>query len=145
MGIAIICAGNCEKLRALRMKHGNLPILGIYSPGLYLIITHSRNKFDLLLWICQKSAKNHVFLDPEQPSNQQKESPQTFTIQQYSLVITSCTAQVYMDLSSPSIKLIGMNLLPSTPETKTGGMAAITPSFSFSSKLFMLQNYVVIS
>ena len=26
------------------MKHGFLPILGIYSPGLYLIITHSRNK-----------------------------------------------------------------------------------------------------
>ena len=40
----LFCAGNCEKLCALRMKHGFLPILGIYSPGLYLIITHSRNK-----------------------------------------------------------------------------------------------------
>ena len=75
-------AGNREKLRALRMKHGFLPILGIYSPGLYLIKTHSRNKsicycgFGTEL-LCRKSAENHVFLDSEQPSNQQKESPQT--------------------------------------------------------------------
>ena len=38
-------------------------------------------------------AGNHVFLDSEQPNNQQKESQQTFTIQKYSLVITLYAAQ----------------------------------------------------
>ena len=69
-------------------------------------------------------AENLVFWDSAQPSNQQKESPQTFTIQQYSLAITSCTMQ--MDLSFPSFKLSDIKFLPSTSETKTGGVAAIS-------------------
>ena len=81
--LCLICAENYEKLHAFRMKHGFLSILGIFSPGLYLIITHSRNK---LICYCGFGtvllfAENHIFLDSEKPSNQQKESPQTFTIQ----------------------------------------------------------------
>ena len=75
-----------------------------------------------------------MFLDSEQPSNQQNESPQTFTIQQYSLVITACTAQVSYgsELSFHQTKRPEISFYVS--ETKMGGVAAITPSFSFSSK-----------
>jgi len=51
----------------------------------------------------------------------------------------------HMDLNLPSIKLSGMKFLPRSFETKTGSVAAITPSFSFFNKLFRLLHYVVAS
>jgi len=45
------------------MKYGFLPILGLYSPGIYLITTHSRNKllcfygFDMELLFAENQPK----------------------------------------------------------------------------------------
>jgi len=72
---------------------------------------------------------NYVF----QLRNQQKENPQTFS----DVVWLSLYAQhkFHIDLSFPSIKLSGMKFLP---EIKSRGVAAITPNFGHSSKLFRL-------
>ena len=140
MGIATVFCWNREKLRALRMKHGFLPILGIYSPDLYLIITHSRNKsicfcgFGTELLFADNRLKITYFWIRNNPAINKRKAhkPSLYS----NMVWLSLHAQrnFHMDLSFPSIKLSGMKCLPSASETKTGGVAAITPSFSFSSK-----------
>ena len=113
------------------MKHGFLPLLGIYNPGLYLIITHSRNKS---IYYCGFGTEllfaeiTYFWIRSNPAINKRK--PSLYS----NMVWLSLHAQrkFHMDLSFPSIKLSGMKFLPSASETKMGGVAAITPSFSFS-------------
>ena len=93
--------------------------------------------------VCRKLAKNHVFLDSEQPGNQQRKAhkPSLYSDVVWLSLYTQC--KFHMDLSFPSIKLSCMKFLPRSFKTKAGGVAATTPSFSFSSKLFRLVHYIV--
>ena len=133
-------AGNHGNLCALRMKHGFLPILGMSSLGLYLIITHSRNKsicycgFGTELLFAENWPRITYFWIQSNPAinkgKAHKLSPYN------SIVWLSLHAQrkFHMDLSFPSIKLSRMKFLPSAFDTKMGGIAVITPRFSFSRK-----------
>ena len=131
------------------MKHGFLPIVGVHSPGLYLIIIHSRNKsicycgFGTELLFAENQLKITYFWIRSNPAiNRSKaHKPSLYS----NIVWLSLHAQrkFHMDLSFPSIKLSGMKFLSSAYETKMRGVARITRSFSFSSKLFRFQNYVV--
>ena len=136
----LFCAGNREELHALRMKQGFLPILGIYSPGIYLIITHSRNqsicycRFGTELLFAKNRLKITYFWIQSNPviNKRKAHKPSLYS----NIVWLSLHAQrrFHMDLNFPSIKLSGIKFLLSVSETKMGGVAAITPSFSFSSK-----------
>ena len=123
--LRLIYAENCEKLCAFWMKYGFLPILGVYSPGLCLIIIHSRNKlicydaFGMVLLFAENRLKIMYFWIWSNPAINKTKAHKPF----------------------PSIKLSSMKFLPSSIKTKMGGVAAITPSFSFSNK-FRLLNYV---
>ena len=120
----------------------------IYSQGIYLIITHIRNKsicycrFGTELFFAKNRPKIMYFWIWSNPAinNRKAHKPSLYS----NIVWLSLLAQrkFHMDLSFPSIKLSGMKFLPSASDTKMGGMAAITPSFSFSNKLFRFQ-YVV--
>jgi len=65
--LQLICTENHEKLHAFRMKHGFLPILGKYSPGLCLIIIQGRNKLicycalGTVLLFAKNWLKLHIF------------------------------------------------------------------------------------
>ena len=130
----MFCAGNREKMCALWMKHWFLPILGKYSPGLYLIIIHSRNKSICYCGFCTELlfAENwpkitYFWIRSNSAINKRKaHKPSLYS----NIVWLSLHAQCkfHMDLSFPSIKLSGMKFLPSACETKMGGVAAITPS-----------------
>ena len=144
--LRLICAGNREKLHALLMKHGFLPILGIYSPGLYLIITHNRNKlvcscgFSTELLFAENRPKiMYIWIRSNPAINKRKANKPS------GVVCLSLYTQrkFHMDLSFPSIKLSSMKFLPSEYGTKTKGVAAVTPSFGFSCKLFRFQYYAV--
>ena len=131
------------------MKHGFLPILGIYSPDLYLIINYSRNKLicyfafgTVLLFAKNQPEITYFWIWINPAINKRKAHKHSL----YSDVVwLSLYAQrkFHMDLSFPSIKLSCMKFLCRSFETKTGGVTAITQSFSFSSKLFRLLHYVV--
>ena len=141
----MFCAGNREKLRALQMKHRFLPILGIYSPGIYLIITHSRNKsicycgFGTELLFAKNRPKITYFWIWSNPAINKRKAHKPSLYSNIVWLSLHAQRKFHMDLSFPSIKLSGMKFLPSASETKMGGVAVITPSFSFSSKLFRFQ------
>ena len=92
------------------MKHGFLPILGIYSPGLYLIITHSINKsicycgFGTELLFAENRPKITYFWIRSNPAiNKRKvHKPSLYS----NIVWLSLHAQrkFHMDLSFPSIR-----------------------------------------
>ena len=115
----MFCAGNCEKLRALRMKHGFLPILGIYSPGLYLIIIHSRNKsicycgFGTELPFVENQLKITYFWIWSHPAINKRKSHKPSLYSNIVWLSLYVQHKFHMDLSFPSIKLSGMKFLPS--------------------------------
>ena len=133
----MFCTGNHEKLRALQMKHGFFPILGIYSPDLYLIITHSRNisichcGFGTELLFAENLPKiSYIWIRCNPAINKRNaHKPSLYS----NIVWLSLRAQrkFHVDLSFPSIKLSGMKFLPSASDTKMGGVAAITQVLVF--------------
>ena len=134
----LFCAGNCEELHALQMKHGFLPILGIYSPGIYLIITHSRNKsicycrFGTELLFAKNRPKITYFWIRSNPAINKRKAHKPSLYSNIVWLSLHAQRKFHMDLNFPSIKLSGIKFLLRVSETKMGG--AITPSFSFSSK-----------
>jgi len=145
----LICAENREKLCDFQVKYGFLPILGIYSPGLYLIINHSRNKLicycaiGMVMLFAENWPKIMYFWIRSNPANNKRKAhkPSLYSDVVWLSLYTQC--KFHMDLSFPSIKLSCMKFLPHSFKTKAGGVAATTPSFSFSSKLFRLLHYIL--
>ena len=132
------------------MKHGFLPILGMHSPGLYLIITHSRNKlicycgFGTVLLFAENWPKITYFWIRSNLAIDKSKAHKPSLYSDVVWVSLYVQRKFYIDLSFPSIKLSGMKFLFHSFQTKTGGVAACNNSkFSFSSKLFILQHYVV--
>jgi len=119
------------------MKHGFLPILGICSAGLYLVIAQGRNKliclcgFGMELLFAENWPKIMQFLIRSDPaiSKRKAHKPSLYS----DVVYLSLYAQrkFHVDLSFPSIKLGGMKSRSRSPETKIEGVAAITPSFGY--------------
>jgi len=146
VGITIIMHG---KLCPFQMKHGFLPILGLYSTGLYLNITHSRNKliclcgFGTELLIAKNWLKITYFGIWSNPAINKRKAHKPSLYNDVVWLSFYVQRKFHMDLSFPSIKLSGMKFLPRMSETKMGGVAAITSNFDPSSKLFWLQNHVV--
>jgi len=103
---------NHEKLRAFRMKHGFLPILGICSPGLYLIITHSRNK---LIFLCgfgmelffakNRWSKIMYFWIRSNPAINKRKAHKPSLYSDVVWLSLYARRKFHMDLSFPSIKL----------------------------------------
>ena len=129
---------------ALWMKHGFLPILGIYNPGLYLIITHSKNKsicycgFGTELLFAENRPKITYFWIRSNPAINKRKAHKPSLYSNIVWLSPHVQRKFHMDLSFSSIKLSGMKFLPFASETKMRGVAAISLSFSFSSKLFRL-------
>ena len=136
-----ICAENCEKLHAFWIKHGFLPVLGICSPGLYLTRTHIRNKlicycvFGTVLLFAENQLKITYFWIQSNPAINRRKAHKPSLYSDVVLLSLYAQHKFHMDLSFPSIKLSSMKFLLYMFETKMGGVAAITRSFSFSSYL----------
>jgi len=79
------------------MKHGFLPILGIYSPGLYLNITHGKNKLVCLCGFCTELlfAENQSKITGFGVTQQSTEGkPTNYHYAVMLFIIPLCTTQV---------------------------------------------------
>ena len=110
------------------MKHGFLPILGMHSPGLYLIITHSRNKsighcgFGTMPLFAENRPKITYFWIQSNPAINKSKAHKPSLYSDVVWLSLYAQRKFHMDLSFPSIKLSGMKFLSHSFQTKTGGV-----------------------
>ena len=135
----------CQKL--LKIAHF---LDKAWFPSYTWYITHSRNKLiyycgvgTVVLFVENQLKITYFLIQSINQAINKRKVHKPFTIQWCNLFSPYAQCRFHVDLSFLFIKLSSMKFLSHLFETKTGGMAAIIPSFSFPSKLFRLQHYFV--